>query len=485
MVPDTVYSSNLFGDGEPESCSVDEDEPSADENSSEPNGKINSEAEMHSGFVFEFTRLEGASVSAAHGYGEGGGTACMVDSAAQLGMSADPSSRIGALGAFGTCRITPLARCAALSTRESSQPRRRWPGLRVALGLLIAITCLARGVWSANDAPAPKPGSQAMASAGPALRPIESIRVGDRVITDKLSRMQSDTEVDPATWRLVRLTGDVREEDGALFDTLNVEAILPLEWIETHRAEVGGQVPFPLDLIALGLNEDAIATVTAIEPCPPIQPGPGRVVLTTINHLNPDVVELSLRNQDGRQEAVRPTGLHRFYSESREDWVRAEILTAGEQLRGLDGPITVDSIRNVPGVHRVYNMTVEADHVFHVSSLGVLSHNDNSCPPPGGATSPQIKAEDLAGKTRTNIRDLAGNLGLTPHGDPASPDFPRKWKDPVTGSPRVRLDRGHTDAGTGLPYDNPNAAGDHVHGYAPDGTPIIIDGDPHIPTTGE
>ena len=149
-----------------------------------------------------------------------------------------------------------------------------------------------------------------MASAGPALRPIESIRVGDRVITDKLSRMQSDTEVDPATWRLVRLTGDVREEDGALFDTLNVEAILPLEWIETHRAEVGGQVPFPLDLIALGLNEDAIATVTAIEPCPPIQPGPGRVVLTTINHLNPDVVELSLRNQDGRQEAIKnPTGL--------------------------------------------------------------------------------------------------------------------------------------------------------------------------------
>src|SRR5205814_2327578 len=77
-------------------------------------------------------------------------------------------------------------------------------------------------------------------------------------------------------------------------------------------------------------------------------------------------------------ETLRPTASHRFYSESRKDWVRADELRRGESLRGIDWTVTVAERAEFPGVHRVYNMTVESEHVYRVSKLGVLVHNN--CP---------------------------------------------------------------------------------------------------------
>ena len=76
--------------------------------------------------------------------------------------------------------------------------------------------------------------------------------------------------------------------------------------------------------------------------------------------------------------------------------------------------------------------------------------------------SPIISPSDVRHKTRDEIRCLANELGLIPRGDQRLPDYPRKWVDPVTGIPRLRLDRGHIDDDTGLPYDIPNAARDHA-----------------------
>jgi hypothetical protein len=101
------------------------------------------------------------------------------------------------------------------------------------------------------------------------------------------------------------------------------------------------------------------------------------------------------------------------------------------------------------------------------------------------AKSPEITPDELAGKTRQQIRDMAKDKGLVPKGDPANPDYPRKWSDPLTNEDRLRLDRGHIDPKTGQPYDNPNAAGDHVHAYDPNGDPIKVNGDKHVPTVGE
>ena len=81
--------------------------------------------------------------------------------------------------------------------------------------------------------------------------------------------------------------------------------------------------------------------------------------------------------------------------------------------------------------------------------------------------------------------DLAVDKGLGPKGDPLHPDYPRRWNDPVTNEPRLRLDRGHVDSKTGQPFDIQNAAVDHVHGYDINGNPIEVNGDNHIPTKGE
>ncbi len=122
--------------------------------------------------------------------------------------------------------------------------------------------------------------------------------------------------------------------------------------------------------------------------------------------------------------------------------------------------------------------------------MTVMQQAANNAAPPAASsgaatpTSPEITPEELTGKTRSEVRDLANEKGLVPKGDANSPDHPRKWADPATNKERLRLDRGHVDPTTGKPYNNPNAAGDHVHGYDPNGNSIKVNGDKHIPTIG-
>jgi hypothetical protein len=163
-------------------------------------------------------------------------------------------------------------------------------------------------------------------------------------------------------------------DDGTL-DDINVETLQSPAWIRDHDVHVGGCVPIPMDLAEMGLPEALQAKVLAIERCPPIDDGPGRVVLTTINHLNADVMELTVETANGRRETFQPTGAHKLYRASDNRWVSAWELRQGDQLAGTEEPLTVVDSRHVPGVHRVYNMTVQGEHVYHVSSLGALVHN--------------------------------------------------------------------------------------------------------------
>ena len=60
---------------------------------------------------------------------------------------------------------------------------------------------------------------------------------------------------------------------------------------------------------------------------------------------------------------------------------------------------------------------------------------------------------------------------------------PNKYRDPATGKERVRIDPGHVDQTTGQPYNNPNAAQPHVHGYDESGRKVVDPqtNDPHFP----
>jgi hypothetical protein len=191
---------------------------------------------------------------------------------------------------------------------------------------------------------------------------IADIKVGERVVTSTDDTPQP-TQVDSATWKKVTLYAEEKWYDGTI-DSINVVTLVPPEWIALHDAKVGNMVPIPLDLVEMGLEENLLAKVQAIEQCPEIRAGPGRVVLTTVNHLSRGVCNLTYTNQDGKIETIRPTSSHRFYSLDRNEWIHIGDARPSEKLKGLGK------------TERVYNMTVEAEHVYHVGKLNLLAHNN-------------------------------------------------------------------------------------------------------------
>ena len=255
--------------------------------------------------------------------------------------------------------LAPLALGATRSTVEHN--KRRGAGRWWLAGCLFLASLFIGGGMLAPTAPVASPHRRPDSSVGTASRGIEAICVGQRVVgkdSDPTgSARTAPSAVDSKTWRKLVLRAEDRWPDGTL-DVINVETLQPPAWLADQGGAVpGSMVSLPLDLLEMGLPEDMQAEVIGNEPCPPIGAGSGRVVLTTVNHLNPSVVELGVVDGGGRSEKVRPTSLHKFYSESREEWISAGELEIGEELCGVDGPLTVTDVNRVPGVHRVYNMT--------------------------------------------------------------------------------------------------------------------------------
>lgn len=120
--------------------------------------------------------------------------------------------------------------------------------------------------------------------------------------------------------------------------------------------------------------EGLTGKVESISACPPIETGSGRVVLTTVSHLNDFVFTLTLSDSQGNSDNLGVTGYHKFYTEDR-GWVSASELTQGEVVRTAYGDATVTGLVRNPGTFTVYNMTVEADHVYYVGDLTALVHN--------------------------------------------------------------------------------------------------------------
>ena len=119
---------------------------------------------------------------------------------------------------------------------------------------------------------------------------------------------------------------------------------------------------------------DLVGTVESITAAPTIKSGPDRVVLTTVSHNNSDVYELTIKNADGKTETLGVTGSHRFYDET-GGWTQTRDLSEGQILRGLSGDLTVLEVVHDPRPERVYNFTVETDHVYYVGDLTALTHN--------------------------------------------------------------------------------------------------------------
>jgi len=205
---------------------------------------------------------------------------------------------------------------------------------------------------------------------GVRYRPIETYDVCDRVlgenplVTDE-ERAAFGPEPDPATWKLLRVLAP--KVDGG---TAKVTMVQPPEWLAEHRPEVGKTVPIWVPECGI----EGMAEVLSIGPCPPVKPGTGRVVLATFEHEVSSTVDVYVT---GLAEPIGCTGNHPFWSEDRQDFVRADELKPGEHLSALGADAHVERIEIDATPKLVCNIQVQGEHVYRVGANGILVHNSD------------------------------------------------------------------------------------------------------------
>jgi len=241
---------------------------------------------------------------------------------------------------------------------------------------------------------------------------IQALQVGDRVLTN--DQNAENTEVDPATWRKITLRMPNPEHSS---DIIDLQLLRSEEWMQEVSCSEGARIWFNLD--EMGLH--GWADVVAVEPCPLIQSGPGRVVLATVTHFNSFVIEVRLA---GVAEVLQPTDRHRLFSVTRNDWVPAAQLTIGEELATKAGIIRVEAITPKLGTHRVYNIEVETEHCFYAGAAQVLSHNSNPCAMPADFASKRTLQRGAQFGTEGEARALA----RTKLGKDTVEVAPGKWR---------------------------------------------------------
>jgi len=302
-------------------------------------------------------------------------------------------------------------------------------------------------------------------------RAIETIRTGQRVLARNPQLAEAtlpDAPVDPASWvnihlRMAQATGD----------PLEITLLRPVEWLAEHLAETAaldadypqaleeargaggdralieirsvilseaapppalGNIPAlgadqaPTTLwIFLALHELAAvgpAEVLRVEPCPPIEPGAGRLLTGTFSHHSGEVLDIAV---DGLTEPIGCTGAHPFWSQDRQDFIPARELVPGETLRTESGTlrqITRITPRRGPPVP-VFNLEVDAEHVYYVSVDGVLVHNayGEILADPPGLVPWGTKSLGQWGEDRLEL--LLDGLGVKPSKPVMTSDGPR------------------------------------------------------------
>src|SRR5580698_1281696 len=121
--------------------------------------------------------------------------------------------------------------------------------------------------------------------------------------------------------------------------------------------------------------------MTGLEPCPPIEQGPGTLVTGTIRSESMDLRKLKLVDLD---EPIGVTGNHLIFSEDREAFTPVCELMEGERLRTLTGAATVERIEKLPGRYAIFNLEIDYEHQYYASKQQVLVHNvypDNGVAP--------------------------------------------------------------------------------------------------------
>jgi hypothetical protein len=198
-------------------------------------------------------------------------------------------------------------------------------------------------------------------------------------------------EIDSATWRKVELELMDRGHG-----RVNMTLLRPMAWLDALGVEVGREIP--VHLPEMGIT--GRAAVLAIEPCPPIEPGPAdtRPVTGTFVTERAPVLDLYV---EGLDEPIGVTPSHIVYSVGRAAWVPVAGLQPGELIRTAQGGTVAVRIELRPEPQTVYNLEIAATHTYFVSAADVWTHNE--CVPA------------FAKESARNFRAWARQFG-NPHG---------------------------------------------------------------------
>jgi hypothetical protein len=196
-------------------------------------------------------------------------------------------------------------------------------------------------------------------------KPIESIRVGDRVLAENPDRDEVDPmEEEPdRTWKVLTIECGF-DEGGTLYATL----LRPPSWIDSEYDPVQRSVW--LELAEFGF--EGWGTFTSITDNPVIENRNGRVVTGTFRHTpTAPIVRVTAGGS-----VVECTTNHPFWSVDRDDFVEAATLMPGDRVLTADGDrTTVACVERGGPAREVYNIEVSSEHVYYVGVDGILVHN--------------------------------------------------------------------------------------------------------------
>lgn len=286
-----------------------------------------------------------------------------------------------------------------------------------------------------------------------AAKPISEITVGTWVKATHPTGENDFTfgaTVDPTTWRLLKLHAP--KNNGT---TSKITLLRPLKWIENNRVERGGTTHITVPECGIDSN----ATVLAIEPCPEITPCPGdgyRIVTGTFQHFSSDIIDLYI---DGLPHPIGTTANHPFWSETRQQFVRADTLIPGEHLRAFNGTPMVTAAFPRPGPTTVYNLEVQVTHTYHITKNGLLVHNGTpSCPPklyqpelPNRPIHYQKQSGHIPGKPQYKNRIKQGTTTSAFFGEKSGNAWTQKaWREGIaTRDPKIKIFNAKVSVGTG------------------------------------
>jgi hypothetical protein len=263
---------------------------------------------------------------------------------------------------------------------------------------------------AAAEASCFRPGTLVLTAKG--LRPIETIALGQRILPfpDDLTPPSS---INPFDYRQIHLQ---IAKDGKLFD---------MRFLRPARLFEGLGAGDLMNLHALELELEGRATVLSIDPCPPIEEGPGNVVTGAFSGQTVNLKRLKLK---GAEEPIETTGNHPFFSEDQLAFITVNHLHPGERLRTRAGVTEIEWIREFPGRWDVFNLEIDGAHQYYVTDQCVLVHNGNAVL--GGPGEEDLSLTDARARQHILDGDGPGSGGHGPgRGISGKSEFPSTWSD--------------------------------------------------------